>query len=321
MLAATALERMGKKMRNAAKVVLCLLAACGMAACSASADEHVGQAQGYGGLLKVRVKTEDGRVTRVEVLEHSETENVGTRAIDHLPGAMAAAGTWDVDGITGATITSNALKEAVRMAMGEAAPTPPATRAAGVKSGMGMAANGRIGPGRDADGNAVYSFNVVFAHADFDQAGRVTSLNIDQLEVLTPGGGGQASFGGFPGQGEATEDSFRQQVEAWVTKGQLGEGYKLPAGTWRQQVDTYERLFVGMTVEEIEGWYSRFCSEETGRPLQPDTDSRQEQEQYSALSEEEKAQLADVVSGATISLRDEHGDMLTAIRRAWENAR
>lgn len=307
-------------MRNMVRIAICLLAACSMAACSAIADEHVGQAQGYGGLLKVRVKTEDGRLTAVEVLEHSETENVGTRAIQHMPGAMAAAGTWDVDGMTGATITSNALKEAVRMAMGESTPASQPARAEETRSGVGMAANGRLGPGTDSDGNPVYSFNVVFAQADFDQAGRVQSLNIDQLEVLTPNGGGQASFSGFPGQGDATEDSFRQQVEGWVTKGQLGEGYKLPSGSWRQQVDAYERLFTGMTVEEIEGWVSRFCSQETGKPLQKDSDSQQEQEQYSALSEEEKKQLADVVSSATISLRDEHGDILTAIRRAWEDA-
>lgn len=308
-------------MKNMAKVMLCLLAACSLAACSASADEHVGQAQGYGGLVKVRIRAEDGRLTQVEVLEHSETENVGTRAIEQLPDAMAAAGTWDVDGITGATITSNALKAAVRMALDENAPAARPAQAEEGKSGMGMAANGRIGPGKDSEGNPVYSFNVVFAQADFDQAGRVTSLHIDQLEVLAPGGGGQASFGGFPGQGDATEDSFRQQVAGWVTKGQLGDGYKLPAGSWRQQADAYERLFVGMTVEEIEGWFSRFCSAETGRPLQKDTDSTAEQEQYSALSQEEKAQLADVVSAATMSLRDEHGDLLTAIRRAWENAR
>ena len=39
-----------------------------------------------------------------------------------------------------------------------------------------------------------------------------------------------------------------------------------------------------------------------------------------ALSDEEKARLADVTSSATMSLRDSHGDILTAIRRAWENA-
>lgn len=313
-----------KGMRNIAKIGLCLLTACSMAACSASADEHVGQAQGYGGTLKVRVKTENGKLSTVEVLEHHETLDVGTRAIDQLPSAMAAAGTWDVDAVSGATITSNAMKDAVRTAMGEADPettasTQPAASSE-TRTGLGIACNGRIGPGTDSEGQQVYSFNVVFAQGVFDAEGRVQSLNIDQLEVLTPNGGGKASFSGFPGQGDATEESFQQQIADWVTKGQLGDEYKLTSGSWRQQVDAYQRLFEGKTVDEIEAWFDKFCSEETGRPLQKDTENEADLTKYNALSDEEKSQLADVVSTATISLRDEHGDILTAIRRAWEAA-
>lgn len=311
-------------MQNIAKIALCLLAACAMVACSASADEHVGQAQGYGGVLKVRVKAENGKLSSVEVLEHHETQDVGTRAIDELPSAMSAAGTWDVDTVSGATITSNALKEAVRTALGEAAPGPSAssqpTTPSETKTGLGMACNGRIGPGKDSEGQQVYSFNVVFAQGVFDTDGRVQDLNIDQLEVLTPNGGGEASFSGFPGQGQVTEESFQQQVSQWVTKGQLGDAYRLTSGSWRQQVDAYQRLFIGKTIEEIEAWFQRFCSDETGRPLQKETESEADLAKYNALSDEEKNELADVVSTATISLQDEHGDLLTAIRRAWEAA-
>lgn len=304
-------------MRNIGKIVLCLLAACAMVACSASADEHVGQAQGYGGALKVRVQTENGKLSAVEVLEHHETQDVGTRAIDQLPGEMVSAGTWDVDTVSGATITSNALKEAVRTALGETAADAPASA---TKTGLGVACTGRIGPGTDSEGLQVYSFNVVFAQGTFDADGRVKSLNIDQLEVLTPNGGGAATFSGFPGQGDATEETFQQQVSQWVTKGQQGDGYKLTSGSWRQQVDAYQRLFTGKTVDEIESWFQRFCSDETGRPLQKETESEADLTKYNALSDAEKSELADVVSSATISLRDEHGDLLTAIRRAWEAA-
>lgn len=311
-------------MRNIAKIGLCLLAACAMAACSANADEHVGQAQGYGGTLKVRVKTENGKLSSVEVLEHHETQDVGTRAIDQLPSAMVAAGTWDVDAVSGATITSTAMKEAVRTALGETASEATASSqpaaSSETKSGLGIACNGRIGPGTDGEGQQVYSFNVVFAQGTFDTEGRVQNLNIDQLEVLTPNGGGKAAFSGFPGQGDATEESFQEQVASWVTKGQLGDEYKLTSGTWRQQIDAYQRLFEGKTVEEIEAWFDRFCSDETGRPLQKDTENEADLIKYNSLSDEEKSQLADVVSTATISLRDEHGDILTAIRRAWEAA-
>lgn len=324
-------------MRRNAKLCLCLLSACLLAACSASADERVGEAQGYGGTLKVRVTVDGDKLTKVEVTSHHETQGVGTRAIDALPEAMASAGTWDVDTVSGATVTSNAIKEAVRMALGEDVPQaspvtsqqPDATQQPvtfmpdNALSGVGMVATGRIGPGTDDTGAQVYSFNVVFAHGTFDQSGKVQSLNIDQLEVATPNydGASMPHFSGFPGQGEVTDDAFLEEVASWTTKRQRGDDYKLTTGTWEEQMDVYQQLFTGKTVDEIEAWYAKFCSDETGRPLKEESTSEADQTKYSALSDSEKTTLTDVTSSATMSLRDPHGDILTAIRRAWEDAR
>lgn len=340
-------------MRNGMKMLLCLLLACMLAGCTANADERMGEAQGYGGTLKVRVTVDGEKISKVEVTQHSETQGVGTRAIDTMPDAMVSAGTWDVDAVSGATVTSNALKEAVRMALGEEVPQaspitsqqpdatqqPAALMPEGAKSGIGMVANGRIGPGTDDTGAQVYSFNVVFAHGMFDGSGKVLDLSVDQLEVATPNydGASMPHFSGFPGQGgyalwddaqgkvsgktEDTDEAFLEEVSAWTSKRQRGDEYKLNTGTWQQQMDVYEQLFIGKTVDEIEAWFNKFCSEENGRPLKEDTDSEADQAKYAALSDEEKAQLADVTSSATMSLRDAHGDILTAIRRAWEDAR
>ncbi len=324
-------------MRRNARLCLCLLSACLLAACSASADERVGEAQGYGGPLKVRVTVDGDKLTRVEVTSHHETQGVGTRAIDALPEAMASAGTWDVDTVSGATVTSNAIKEAVRMALGEDVPQaspvtsqqPDATQQPvtfmpdNALSGVGMVATGRIGPGTDDTGAQVYSFNVVFAHGTFDQSGKVLSLDVDQLEVATPNydGASMPHFSGFPGQGEVSDDAFLEEVASWTTKRQRGDDYKLTTGTWEEQMNVYQQLFTGKTVDEIEAWYAKFCSDETGRPLKEKSTSEADQTKYSALSDSEKATLTDVTSSATMSLRDPHGDILTAIRRAWEDAR
>ncbi|MBE5803593.1 MAG: FMN-binding protein [Clostridiales bacterium] len=340
-------------MRNIAKILLCLLLVCALSGCAASADERTGEAQGYGGTLKVRVTMDGEKLGRVEVTQHNETQGVGTRAIDALPDAMASAGTWDVDAVSGATVTSNALREAVRMALGEE-PTqtspaasqqpsqtqqPDTSASTGAMSGVGMTATGRIGPGTDDTGAQVYSFNVVFAHGTFDDSGRVMSLDVDQLEVATPNydGASMPHFSGFPGQGgyalwddaqgkvsgktEDTDEAFLEEVSGWVSKRQRGDDYKLNTGTWQQQMDVYEQLFTGKTVDEIESWFGKFCSDETGRPLKEDASSEADQTKYAALSDEEKAQLTDVTSSATMSLRDSHGDILSAIRRAWEAAR
>ena len=319
-------------MRSMGKTILCLMAALSMVACAAGAEEHTGEAEGYGGTLKVRVAMDGQRLTSVIVTEHHETEGVGTRAIDEMPAAMVAAGTWQVDGVSGATVTSNALKAAVQDAMGEnsaaaspeaesAAPQPSPTAALpeNTLSGTGMCATGRLGPGKDAEGNQVYSFNVVFAHGLFDGEGRVLALGVDQLEVSSPNLEGETAsrFTGWP---EEDSEAFMQEISAWQSKGALGDRYRLKSGTWREEMDAYQRLFTGKTVDEIEAWYNKFCSEETGRPLMAESESETDRAKYAALAEEEQRQLADATSMATMSLRDSHGDILTAIRRAWEDA-
>ena len=320
-------------MRSVGKTILCLMTALLLAACAAGAEEHTGEAEGYGGTLKVRVAMDGRRLTSVTVTEHHETEGVGTRAIDERPAAMVAAGTWQVDGVSGATVTSNALKAAVQDAMGEnsAAASPEAENTSpqpgsavealpeNILSGTGMCATGRLGPGKDAEGNQVHSFNVVFAHGLFDEEGRVLALGVDQLEVSSPNLEGETAsrFTGWP---EEDSEAFMQEISAWQSKGALGDRYKLKSGTWREEMDAYQRLFTGKTVDEIEAWYDKFCSEETGRPLMAESESETDQAKYAGLTEEEKKQLADATTMATMSLRDSHGDILTAIRRAWEDA-
>lgn len=334
-------------MRRISLMLLCLLLSASLAGCrAASSEERTGQAQGYGGTLSVRIRTRDGKLSDVEVTDHKETQGIGTRAIDALPAQMVESGTWNVDGVSGATVTSNALRQAVAAAMGEeyssggtvATPTETRTQAEAARSGMGMSATGRIGPGTDAQGNPVYSINVVFAHGTFDDAGRILSMAVDQLEVATPnyGGEGTPHFSGFPGQGGYalhddaageisgktgdSEEDFLAEVSEWTSKRGRGEDYRLEQGSWASQMDAYQTLFTGKTVDEVEAWFARYFSEETGRPLQSDSDSESDRTQISALSEEEKQTLSDITSSATISLRDSHGDILLAIRRAWEDA-
>jgi len=331
-------------MRRILTLTLSLLAACTLTACTAaSSEERTGSAQGYGGTLTVKVSTKDGAISDVKITEHSETEGVGTRAIEALPEKIVTAGTWEVDDVSGATVTSNAIKAAVASAMGEVPSASPEASdqpqdAEQTLSGMGMAANGRMGPGQDDQGNPVYSFNVVFAAGEFDAQGRILSMAVDQLEVATPNydGASMPHFSGFPGQGGYalwddaqgkvsgktgdTEEDFLAEVSSWQSKRARGESYALGHGTWRSQMDAYQAMMEGKTVEEVEAWFAKYFSPTTGRPLKSGSDSEEEQQRYDALTDEEKSILADVTSGATMSLQDAHGDILLAIRRAWEDA-
>ena len=78
-----------------------------LASCRASADTRTGQADGYGGILRVQVMMEDGAISAVNILEQHETDGIGSRALDILPDEMIRMNTWDVDVVTGATTTSN----------------------------------------------------------------------------------------------------------------------------------------------------------------------------------------------------------------------
>ena len=61
----------------------------------------------------------------MNVLEHHETVGVGSVAVDWLPARIVEANSIDVDGVTGATVTSDAIKAAVGAAI-EAASLAPA---------------------------------------------------------------------------------------------------------------------------------------------------------------------------------------------------
>ena len=77
-----------------------------------------GSAEGFGGPLEVEVTVENGEITDVTVLEHSETEDVSDPALDEIPGAIVDENSTGVEVVSGATATSTAIKEAVNDALG-----------------------------------------------------------------------------------------------------------------------------------------------------------------------------------------------------------
>lgn len=307
-----------------------------MTACRAKADQRTGEAEGYGGKLTVSVTMNGTDITDVKVLSHNETQGVGTRAIDALPAAIVKADSTDVDGVSGATVTSNAIKQAVSQAMGmtgiiqKVIPLDgtSATEAPRLNTltGMGMAATGRVGPGKAEDGSQVYSFNVVFAAGAFEEDGTIRSMQVDQLEIVSPNLGSGSAFSGFP-EGENDEEAFLNEVSAWQTKGMMGENYMLQSGSWREQMDAYQRMMVGKTVGEVKDWYqNRGSADQTGRMTANETQTTDAADAGTAqpmndMADVPAADSADAASSATMSLQGEYGDILLAIERAWEDAR
>ena len=86
---------------------------------SAVADgTYEGSAKGMGGEVPVTVTVAGGKITEVTVGENSETQGIGTKAIEQLPAKIVEAGTTEgVDAVAGATITSKAIFEAIATAL------------------------------------------------------------------------------------------------------------------------------------------------------------------------------------------------------------
>jgi uncharacterized protein with FMN-binding domain len=79
--------------------------------------EYLGEARGMGGPLAVKVTRSGAVITAVEIVSHHETPGISDRAIATLPEAIVRANSVNVDSISGATVTSRAIKEAVTAAL------------------------------------------------------------------------------------------------------------------------------------------------------------------------------------------------------------
>lgn len=102
---------------------------CGAKPASTSSDAGVsgdftGTAKGFGGDVSVTLTLTDGAIAGCTAEGKEETQGVGSEAIAKMPGAIAENGSIAVDGVSGATITSTAIKEAAAAALTAAGLNP-----------------------------------------------------------------------------------------------------------------------------------------------------------------------------------------------------
>ena len=85
-----------------------------------TAGEYTASAQGMGGQVPVTVTFSANEITKVEIGEHNETPGISDPAIEQLPDAIMKAQSADVDVVSGATVTSTAIIEAVKSCIAQA---------------------------------------------------------------------------------------------------------------------------------------------------------------------------------------------------------
>ena len=139
------------------KIVAFLAAsACGLTliTCSGKGGKtYTGKADGRNGEITVKVTLDGTTLKDVKVVSHKETVGIADPAINDIPKEMVKAQSADVDSISGATITSDAIKDAVKDALKQAGVSlgaaaewknVPVTYKAGTYEGKGDGMNGPV---------------------------------------------------------------------------------------------------------------------------------------------------------------------------------
>ena len=78
---------------------------------------YEGTAKGFGGEIKAKVVLSADKIESIEVTGDSETDGIGTIALENLPEVMMENQTPYVDAVSSATVTSNAVIQAVASAL------------------------------------------------------------------------------------------------------------------------------------------------------------------------------------------------------------
>lgn len=83
--------------------------------------EYEASVDGQEGTMTVKTTIADGKISKVEIVEQHETEAVAKAALDNLPAAIAEQNSVNVDTVSGATLTSNRILDAVTDCLTQAA--------------------------------------------------------------------------------------------------------------------------------------------------------------------------------------------------------
>ncbi len=83
--------------------------------------EYTATVDGQSGPMTVRTVVADGKIASVEVTENNETPSVAAAALETVPAKIVETNSVDVDGVTGATLTSDRIMKAVAECLTQAA--------------------------------------------------------------------------------------------------------------------------------------------------------------------------------------------------------
>ena len=113
-----------KKLISLLMVLALTLSCFGVLAEGAKDGKYTASGEGKDGPVVVETTIEGGKITSVVVTEQNETPEIAALPLEQIPAAIVEANAWNVDSVTGATVTSDAIKAAVKDAITQAGADP-----------------------------------------------------------------------------------------------------------------------------------------------------------------------------------------------------
>ena len=202
------------------KILSVILALALMLSCTGAfaltAGEYEGTAQGFGGLVTVKVTVDDAAVTAVEITADAETPAIGGAAVEGYKTSLVGVSDAEaVEVVAGATVTSTAVKNALAAALaaasGEAAPEAELAFTAGTYT---ASAKGYVG---NVELNVTFSETAVtgIEVAASRETAHVGTVAYDLMipQIIEANGTGVDAIGGATFTSKAIRDAVNAAAE------------------------------------------------------------------------------------------------------------
>ena len=202
------------------KILSVILALALMLSCTSAfaltAGEYEGTAQGFGGLVTVKVTVDDTAVTAVEITADAETPAIGGAAVEgFMTSLIGVSDAEAVEVVSGATLTSTAVKNALASALaaasGEAAPEAELAFTAGTYTASAKGYVGNVELNVTFSESAVTGIEVV-ASSETAHVGTV-AYDIVIPQIIEANGTGVDAVGGATFTSKAIRDAVNAAAE------------------------------------------------------------------------------------------------------------
>lgn len=140
---------------------------------------------GHNGQINMIVNVDQGKILGIKVVNHKETQGIGSKAIDSIPALIVKKNSIDVDNVSGATVTTQALIQGVKQALNQSQgkKVGPAKYVPGTYTGQAYGSNGYVNVEVTVTDNAIQNIKVI----DNPETRLLGGVAIERLtnEILT----------------------------------------------------------------------------------------------------------------------------------------